>query len=186
METVQKRVDRARRHNEAIKHYDRKYSGELPIWVLTEVLDFSDLSKLYDALPAKQQWEIAHSLGINIDLEKLTLSQQAKVLKNHPLARWFEQLSIVRNTCAHHGRVWNRSFVPASTTGLRTLQEFQTLPLGQSERIFGALVVMGALLNNVSPGSTWPLKIKKLVNGSFVSLRGREISEMGYPNNFLL
>jgi abortive infection bacteriophage resistance protein len=52
LETVSRRVERARRHSEAIRHYDRKYSGELPIWVLTDVLDFSDLSRMYEALPA--------------------------------------------------------------------------------------------------------------------------------------
>jgi abortive infection bacteriophage resistance protein len=103
------------------------------------------------------------------------------VLKNHPLARWFEQLTIVRNTSAHHGRVWNRSYVPVSTAGFRTIAKFEQLPTGQSEKIFGALIVMGELISQVSPGSSWPLKVEKLIDESFTQLRGRSITEMGFP-----
>lgn len=181
LETVNRRVDRARRHSEAIRHYDRKYSGELPIWVLTDVLDFSDLSRLYEALPAREQWAIAESMGISIDLSRLTPSQQSKVLKNHPLARWFEQLTIVRNTSAHHGRVWNRSYVPVSTAGFRTISKFEQLPTGQSEKIFGALIVMGELISQVSPGSSWSLKVDKLIGETFSELLGRSTAEMGFP-----
>lgn len=181
MATVSRRVDRARRHSEAIRHYDRKYSGELPIWVLTDVLDFSDLSRLYEALPAKYQWEIAESLGISIDLSRLTLSQQTKVLKNHPLARWFEQLTIVRNTSAHHGRIWNRSYVPVSTAGLRTIEKCEELPIGQSEKVYGALVVMGILVSRISPGSSWSSKVDQLIEDSFVPIQGRSLEEMGFP-----
>lgn len=179
--TVSRRVDRARRHSEAIRHYDKKYAGELPIWVLTDVLDFSDLSRMYDSLPAKDQWTIAESLGIRIDLSRLTQSQQTKVLKNHPLARWFEQLTIVRNTSAHHGRVWNRSYVPVSTVGFRTIAKFQQLPSGQSEKIFGALLLMGELISQISPESQWSLKVEQLIQESFSQIRGRSILEMGYP-----
>lgn len=181
LSTVNRRVDRARRHSEAIKHYDRKYSGELPIWVITDVLDFSDLSRLYEALPSKSQWEIAVSLGIRIDLSRLTLSQQTKVLKNHPLARWFEQLTIVRNTSAHHGRIWNRSYVPVSTAGFRTIEKCEDLPIGQSEKAFGALVVMGILVSHISPGSSWSSKVDKLIEDSFIPIRGRSLEEMGFP-----
>ncbi len=179
--TARMRTDRARRHSEPIRHHEAKYNGELPIWVLTEVLDFADISKLYDGLLARDQWTIAEQLGVVVDDSALSANQRKKVRKAHPLARWFEQLTVVRNTCAHHSRVWNRSFAPASTAGLRTIDDLRSLPAGQSERLYGALTVMGHLLQGTSPGTTWTGKIRSLIEGSFVALPDRAVGEMGFP-----
>lgn len=96
--------------------------------------------------------------------------------KAHPLARWLEQLTIVRNTCAHHSRVWNRSCAPVSTAGLRTIPDLRSLPEGLSERLYGALAVMGHLLQSTSPGTTWTTKVRLLVEESFdgISIRNRD------------
>jgi len=63
LSTARTRTNRARRHSEPIRHHEANYDGELPIWVLMEVLDFSDISKLYDGLFAKDQWAIAERLA---------------------------------------------------------------------------------------------------------------------------
>lgn len=126
--TARVRADRARRHSQPIRHYEEKYRGELPIWVLTEVLDFADVSRLYEALFVRDQWAVAERLGMMIDDSAVSANQRSKARKAHPLARWLEQLTIVRNTCAHHSRLWNRSFAPVSTAGLRTIRDLRTLP----------------------------------------------------------
>lgn len=133
--TARVRVGRARRHSEPIRHHETKYNRELPIWVLAEVLDFADSSRLYDGLFAKEQWAIAEWLGIVIDDSGISVNQRKKVRKAHPLARWLEQLTVLRNTCAHHSRVWNRSFTPVSTAALRTISDLWSLPDAQSERL---------------------------------------------------
>lgn len=184
LQTAQTRAERARRHNKSILHHESKYEGVLPIWVLTEVLDFADISLLYEALPARDQWTIADRLGLHIDDSKLRSSQRIKAKKNHPLARWLEQLTVLRNTCAHHSRVWNRSFTPVSTTGLRTIDELRSLPTGQSERLFGALLLLSFLLQNISPGTIWSQKITSLVDSSFLTLPGRTVAEMGFPETW--
>jgi abortive infection bacteriophage resistance protein len=100
--TARVRADRARRHSEPIRHHEAKDNGELPIWVLMEVLDFADISKLYDGVLARDQWTIAEQLGVVIDDSALSANQRIKVRKAHPLARWFEQLTVVRNNLAGH------------------------------------------------------------------------------------
>ncbi|KTS70341.1 CAAX protease [Microbacterium testaceum] len=182
--TARIRTDRARRHSEPIRHHEAKYNGELPIWVLTEVLDFADISKLYDGLLARDQWTLAEQLGVTVDDSALSANQRTKARKAHPLARWFEQLTVVRNTCAHHSRLWNRSFTPASTAGLRTIDDLRSLPEGQSERLYGALTVMGHLLQGTSPGTTWTGKVRSLIESSFVALPARTVAEMGFPEHW--
>lgn len=169
MRTARRRIDRAGRHNEAIKHYRDAYGGHYPFWVLAEVLDFSDASRLYQGLHAQTQREIAEDLGIHIDLASLTASQQSKTKKQSPLVRWFEQLTIIRNTCAHHARLWNKSFAPAPTAALRSCPDLAALPEGQSERLFGTLVVMSHLLRVTSPGTGWPQKAAQLLTTEFLT-----------------
>src|SRR5699024_6803379 len=123
-----RRIERAQKDNTAIRHHNDNYGGQIPIWVLSEVLDFSDISKLYEGLFTTAQYRIAENSGIQIEMSNLANNQRRKANKHHPLVRGFEHLTIIRYTCAHHARLWNRSFTPVSTSALRTMREFQTLP----------------------------------------------------------
>lgn len=168
LSTAYGRIARAFPHNEAIKHYRSEY-GQFPFWVLAEVLDFGDASRLYAGLRDEDQREIADGLGFSINYGALTRIQRAKAREQHPLVRWMHQLTIIRNTCAHHGRLWNKSFTPAATPALRAIPGLELLPEGQSERIFGALSVMAYLLRVVSPGTTWPDKVTQLIETTFLT-----------------
>ena len=182
--TAHSRVTRAGRRNEAIKHYASKYEGCYPFWVLAEVLDFSDVSRLYEGIPPQVQQEVAENLRIDIDYSVMDSRKRRAVLANPPLARWLEQLTIVRNACAHHARLWNKSFVPAPTNALRTIPALRGLPLGQSERMYGVLVVMSYLLRVVSPGTTWPDKVTELVNAAFLTNPIVQASSLGIPEDW--
>lgn len=184
LDTARSRARRARRSSASIKHYDTKYGGSYPLWVLADHLDFADCSRLFEGLRSKAQWSIADRLGIRIDLSRLGASQQKKAKKTHPLVRWFEQLTIVRNTCAHHSRLWNRSFTPASTTALRTHDALVTLPGGQSENLYGTALVVAQLLQTISPGSPWGRRFRDLLVESLAEIPGREPAEVGCPPNW--
>ncbi len=184
MTTLDKRINRAGRNNEAIKHYRDSYDSQYPFWVLAEVLDFADISRLYEGLPASDQRKIAEDMGLVIDLTALSKNQQRKTKLQSPLVRWMEQLSIVRNFCAHHARLWNKSFAPAPTAALRTLPQFASLPLGQSGQIFGVLTVMAGLIRVTSPGTTWPNKISSLINNEFLANPLVNPTSLGLPENW--
>ncbi len=136
---------------------------------------------MFDGLRSADQRAVAEGLGLLCDLAKLSKNQQQKVKNSSPLARWLEQLTIVRNTCAHHSRLWNKSFTPAPTAALKTQQVFAFLPEGQSERIFGAILVMAHILREVSPGTTWPEKVAHLIHTEFRSNPLVEDRSLGIP-----
>lgn len=184
MTTLDKRINRAGRNNEAIKHYRDSYDSQYPFWVLAEVLDFADISRLYEGLPASDQRKIAEDMGLITDLTALSKNQQRKTKLQSPLVRWMEQLTIVRNFCAHHARLWNKSFAPAPTAALRTLPQFASLPLGQSGQIFGVLTVMAGLIRVTSPGTTWPNKISSLINNEFLANPLVNPTSLGLPENW--
>lgn len=184
MMMTNKRINRAGKNNEAIRHYRDNYDNQYPFWVLAEVLDFADVSRLYEGLPASDQRLIAEKMGIVIDLTPISKNQQRKVKLQSPLVRWMEQLTIVRNFCAHHARLWNKSFAPAPTTALRTLPRFVALPQGQSEEMFGVLTVMASLIRVASPGTTWPDKITRLIHDSFLTNPFVNPASLGIPDNW--
>lgn len=79
-----------------VKHYKDSYDGDiLPIWMVVEIVSFGTLSKLYTMLCPQTEKEILD--GINLP---------SFVFKN-----WLHVFSYVRNTSAHHSRLWNRQFV---------------------------------------------------------------------------
>lgn len=82
--TAYNRLNRARRGSETVKHHSKEYGGKYPLWVVAEVMDFSDISKLYEGLPSAKQRLVAEELGIKIDLSQLTSNQIHKLNKTSP------------------------------------------------------------------------------------------------------
>ncbi|MFT4246278.1 MAG: Abi family protein [Micrococcaceae bacterium] len=177
------RVSRSFKYNQSLKHHLKKYKGILPIWTLMEVLDFSDISQLFSNMKRRDQLKVADLLNINFDISNLSKSQRKKVIKVHPLAKWIRQLTIVRNTCAHHSRTWNRTFNPAPGKVFHSVPELRSLE-DQSESIYGALVMIAYLLKTLSPKGKWNKHVKDLIERDFEPILGRTVAEMGFPDNW--
>ncbi|PID52915.1 MAG: hypothetical protein CSB46_11210 [Micrococcales bacterium] len=75
-----------------VEHHRQKYGSQLPVWVATELLDWGSLTYLYKFAPRDVQDVVADACG----------------LRAPQLASWLKSLNLVRNTCAHHGRLFNR------------------------------------------------------------------------------
>jgi len=95
-----------------VKHHQNKYGGRLPLWVMVEMISFSNLSKLYNCMYITEQDAIAGSIGTG-----------KETLKNH-----LHCLSVLRNRCAHAGRLYNTTWKPSakySSKFLRAHPEFK-------------------------------------------------------------
>ena len=79
------------------RHYRQTYSSPAlpPIWTMKEFLTFGAASYIFQRLEGRLRTKIAAQFGINSD----------QVFTN-----WLECLVDLRNICAHHDRVFNRSF----------------------------------------------------------------------------
>lgn len=82
---------------EFVEHHRNCYNGVLPIWVAVEVLDWGGLSRLYKLAPRNVQDAVAQPWGLSAP----------------QLTTWLRSLNIVRNICAHHGRLFNRNIAVA-------------------------------------------------------------------------
>lgn len=78
------------------EHYKSNYNGfpRLPIWMAIEVISFGDLSRMIASLQKEDQIMIAKHFNF----------------KNHRIfTTWVHTFTYIRNICAHHARLWNRS-----------------------------------------------------------------------------
>ena len=96
IEEVSQKIEKYK-ETDIANHYKDIYGGKYPIWVLVEVMSFSDLSKYYSYLPDEIRGKIAVRLG-----------QGTSVVE-----RDMEALSVLRNCCAHNGRLYNKKLDPS-------------------------------------------------------------------------
>ncbi|MGR0140585.1 Abi family protein [Pseudomonas sp. RSP] len=138
----------------------------IPIWVAVEAWDFGDLSKFFELLAGKYQ---------NLILGRLGLSD-AKMF-----SRWLQQISYLRNRCAHHTRIWNQ--VSPNALSPAADPYFQALNLNQHalKRMYGLISVVWFLLQRVAPGSTWIQDVAALIPHK-PTMPGCTYSAMGFPN----
>lgn len=135
-----------RSKEEFIKHHKRK-NYDLPIWVACEVWDFGMLSHLFSGMKPMDQTVIASKFGLH----------QGKTL-----ASWLQSLSILRNLCAHHSRVWNKGLaitpkLPDDNL-LRWIDEFRGSDADakrRAGRVFLLLCICTHMLKNICPNSEW-------------------------------
>ena len=161
-EFMEKVKQEKNRSNEVfIKHIREKYNtNDLPIWALSEILSFGTLTKLYTILPKILKKEIANSFHENLDI---------KVFDN-----WLLGLTMIRNTCAHHARVWNRKFT-ISFKYPKQITNFLDNSVSTNQ-IFFALSVMLVLLKDN--------KLKDELNSLFNRYPNVDKSHMGFTNNW--
>jgi len=69
-----------------------------PIWMLIELMPFAVWSQVYQNIN-------------DIDLKKRIALKQG--IPEKYLHSWLHALTVLRNCCAHHARIWNRNFLQA-------------------------------------------------------------------------
>lgn len=144
----------ARSRETFAEHYRRQYPQLIspPLWVACELMSLGHLSRWLQNLAApKDRQAIANTYGLD---EKVLVS-------------FVHHLTIVRNHCAHHGRVWNRKLslrmlIPGKKpTGLAA-----NFHPGEDRRIYNTLTMLVYLMRLLHPATAWPRRVKAQVEGN--------------------
>lgn len=148
-----------------IKHFQEKYnSSDLPIWSVVEIISFGSLSKLFMLLQESEQNSVIANMG-NIN----------KVV----FFKWFKALSSVRNVCAHHGRLWNKTLGVGFEVP-RNNPKFILLP-SSAKKVFFALSVIEYILTCIGEDEIdFKNKIKQLLQ----RYSNIDKQAMGFINNW--
>lgn len=96
--TVKKNLER----EPSLKHHLENYNGNIPFWVLVEHLTFGNISSFISFLSRswRKDW---------IE-DKMKYTDGHYISGPKELPGWIDSLRIVRNVCAHMGRLYGRNF----------------------------------------------------------------------------
>lgn len=148
---------------EFVRHYLDVYYADspgFPLWMVSEIISFGQLSKLY--------------AGLNGD-DKEAIAKQYD-LSHRVLGQWLHAIIYLRNICAHHSRLWNRE-LEIRPICPRELPENKFW----SKRVFVMLLVLKHL---TQPSFNWARVVLRLqwllLNNQFV-----ESKIMGFPREWL-
>jgi abortive infection bacteriophage resistance protein len=146
-----------RSKEEFAKHFQSKYEGCPPIWIMAGTWGWGNLT---------------HTIANLSDRNKLKIS---KII--HPdlpmknMASWVTCLNEVRNTCAHHSRLWNKPLINSPGIPRNGLfPEFDHLRVqsegvsgDRAKRLYGALVTMIFLMKCFHPKTEWHIRLKEQI-----------------------
>lgn len=135
--------------NAAIKHYYDNYNTPAlpPVWTVLEAMTIGQLSRLFSDLHLDHRKTVATKFGYDESV----------------LVTWLKSLTILRNVCAHHGRLWNASITADAPKYAKAIAgEFPSH--NDRGRIFARAVVVQALLEKIDPTSDWKVRFKQLMS----------------------
>lgn len=157
---------------EFASHFRQRYAGDNPpIWIAAEVWDFGMLSYFYAGMKGGDRNSIANKFGV----------YSGQVLKS-----WLRNLNGLRNVCAHHQRLWNRSSVfqpkwpPKGYSA--SLDHLAGNTHGQT-RFYASAVMLCHFLRTIDPVSCWPERLKAHVR-SLPASPHLTIGGAGFPEGW--
>lgn len=165
-QNISKVTEEVERSDETfIRHLRNTYSESLPpAWAVCEVISLGLLSRLYNNLkPMKTRRAIAD-----------IYQADQKVFQS-----WLHHLSMVRNVCAHHARLWNREFT--ITPELPRNKPFKVAKesVENSRKIYNTLIIILHCMDQIDKNHDWRKNLKKLIIDHGISTEA-----MDFPKNW--
>lgn len=161
-----------RSKEEFVKHFKRKYAGaKPPIWIAIELWDFGMLSTFLSGMKINDLQALALKYGLpRVDL----------------LTTWIRNINNVRNICAHHSRLWNRSPAdqasPPKQREIPVLDHLASDKVAQS-RIYATAAILQYFLKTIHPTSSWGSRLVTQCQG-FPTSPVCNLTQAGFPLNW--
>lgn len=156
----------ARSQETFIRHLKQEYEEPLPpIWALVEVMSFGQISQWFNNTRHRFDRDaVAKPYGID---ERILVS-------------FMHHLTIVRNFCAHHARLWNREFTVLAKVPAQGPQGLlQSVRDDGDRRLYNTLTMLLFMMNTVNPGHHWRTRFIELLIS-----HGIEVQAMGFPSDW--
>lgn len=166
LEKLNKELQRAK--DEFITDHYKKYGREHfpPSWKTLEVASLGSLSKLYENYASRRV--------------KNLVARDFNVMQYVFLSSWLVCLTVLRNCCAHHARLWNRRFsvrpkMPPQMPG-KWISNFRFL----SYKLYPNLCCIAYWLNSIKADNTFAADLRDLLT------RYPDVppSSMGFPHDW--
>ena len=136
----------ARRRNTSCDYYYNKYTDPPlpPCWMIIEVLTMGTWSRIYSEL---RHTKIRKKISEIFSFE------------HKDFGSWIHALTLIRNTCAHHARLWNYTFPPKA----RNIENY-THPGIPLNTPYENLALIQGFLSSFTNQSTWSKRLHSLLS----------------------
>ena len=154
-----------RTDDDQILRFKSMYSNPFPpAWMTMEVTSFGTLSMLYKLLkPSLTKRKIANYYGVSDSV----------------FESWLHSIVYVRNICAHHSRLWNKTLRIQPLFPRKVSGTFISAPV-RNDRLYYVLCIIQYLLRTVNPSTTFPTRLKAL----FAEYQHVDTAAMGFPTDW--
>lgn len=171
LEMFKKDINKAKSQR-FVTHYEEKYSGEMPIWVAVEVMQFGTITYLINLLDDSVLSDLSQSFGF----------ENRRVFRTS-----VEAFRRLRNDCVHHNRVWNASHHPKISFKAKFFEnapEMHHLIQTPNDKIYGRLVLLLFALRKITNSNPWTQEAHNLINKfPAVPILTPE-ADMGFPDDW--
>lgn len=122
-------------YEDYLKHFVKDLDQDLPVWAFVDLLTISDISVLYSISRKEIKTAIAQDMNINVKGDVL-------------LEKFLRSMTIIRNLCAHGGRLYNKIFEqkPSLRRGERELLIKKENGKTDDAHLYGFIFIMRRLL----------------------------------------
>jgi abortive infection bacteriophage resistance protein len=151
-----------------VEHFNDKYGDhhkELPLWMLSELMTFGSMLRFANTLESEVLKIVANEFG----------------MADEQFSSWLKAMYAVRNSCAHHCRVWNRVFgVAPRTPHKNKFPLWHAKPTLPNDRVGYALAISHFWLGKISNTSQWRKRLFDL----FDEYPEIPLGKMGLPDDW--
>ena len=150
---------------EFIIHFKETYSDPYPpAWIVSEILPFGIITNIYSNIKDKKiKKRISQSFGLQIA----------------PFESWLTIVTLTRNACCHHSRVWNKHNTIRPMVPNRMVYPWITLQT-DSLRIYYNICIIKYFLDVISPNNDMLQKMKTL----FTDYPEVDLNALGFPQGW--
>ncbi|HEY5743339.1 MAG TPA: Abi family protein [Chryseolinea sp.] len=151
-----------------VKHFTKMYGDQhdyLPLWMACELMTCETALQLANGVDRIVIKQVAADFGF----------------PDEQLLSWTKAIFTMRNSCAHHARIWNRVFgVKPSVPGKNKNPKWHATPGFANDRVGLILTVCHHWLGKVSTTTQWKERLFVL----FDEYPEIPLAEMGIPTNW--
>lgn len=154
-----------RSHEDFIVHFKEAYSNPYPpAWILAEILPLGVLTGIF--------------VNLNSPIAKKRVAQRFG-LQLPVFNSWMTIVTLTRNSCCHHSRVWNKQNTIQPLLPKKICHAWITLPTN-TLRIYFNICIVKYFLDCISPNNDMKEKLETLLS-AYPEI---DPSAMGFPNGW--
>ena len=166
MNSIDRELQRSK--DEFIKEHRRNYDKPAfpPAWKTLELASFGTLSKLY--------------YNFSDTKLKKRVARQFNLPQHEVLESWMRSVTVLRNCCAHHSRLWNRYLSTAPQMNASLRGAWVNIANVDANKVYAISCCIAYWLDSMGYGDYFKINLKSLL----AAYPQVDPSAMGFPNNW--